>query len=1028
MSKKILLLTCIFFSVFCIFGKEKKLVEGVLSLNEIDELIRSEDKKDFYRAFDELNKYFAAYPDEFDAVQSRITKIMKQRDSYTDSVNTLMDVIKNGEEGREEELKEITDRILKIEHNPLEPRLKIIEDTNYLVSMYQYSAIQNKTKSLISEKKYAEAGKKALEGFKILKENFNLKYSGESIVSKTESQLEKISSLVSQFAALDSKLENATQDFIQAVSKGNESQIDSCLYAVRSVFTDYAKIRNEINDCGLALKTYENDSRFIKGKADTRSGSQEDIFLRHGTEYPAMAVACVYGWKELPDPNRGVLGAMDAHWNIAVESMKKCTAQSINQLAGQFSESNSISRFKALGALPDKSSLLKINKFANYAKAVNGLYSLLKTDDGKQFRQTYPNYNISVDYVDGLASVTEKIVSDVLEISSHKQKALAVANRKNAVDEELVNSSFSNDILSSVIAIDGIRSSIEKNSYRKSNWGSLYKERLSMVSLHEQESGKTPGTDIKDDIIEWNKIERTSMDYEESVGVYADESLLEIYMLLAKHYANCGEIYVHRAETEAGEIGRLVNPSSGNSRRYSQKAVVLTGELTTFITRAKKTLVEGQKKIEGKYSSNYTDLSASIAESINRLDNVVIASQETLATAEKLVKRSEANRRKGDESMKDSRKSLSRENFDRATDQAYKAGDYYIEALKDNYDEDFSRSSSEAVTNLLTEIKDKQKVYIFDEVDSLIAKANLEYRNDNYNAAQDYLNRARERWNVVFPEIDNGEISSLNAVVDIALQANNGRYPTDKVSEISQILSIANQNYDKGVSLAKKGKNAESASEFVKALRKLDELKSIAPKNKDANILRLKIQQFQDPSQFEERFRAKIEQAKLDYKKKDKQLEVYGDLKDLAEMNPNYPGLKALILEIEYEIGIKVRVTDNSKTESAKLLAEAREIFNRAGTNQALLKQAMAKADAALSKYSGNTEAKSLKNRIRVKLDSQVVNLTFEVNEKYQEALNRYNAYDYAGADEIMEQIWKDSRNHTDKIDKLRKRIKAELI
>ena len=59
--------------------------------------------------------------------------------------------------------------------------------------------------------------------------------------------------------------------------------------------------------------------------------------------------------------------------------------------------------------------------------------------------------------------------------------------------------------------------------------------------------------------------------------------------------------------------------------------------------------------------------------------------------------------------MRDSRKSLSRENYDKATDQAYKANDYYIEALKDNYDEEFSKSSSLSVTGLLTEIKESRR-------------------------------------------------------------------------------------------------------------------------------------------------------------------------------------------------------------------------------------------------------------------------------------------------------------------------------
>lgn len=1030
MFKKTLFFTLIFFSIFTFFGKEKKLVEGVMSLAEIDQLILSQDKKDFSRAIEELNKYFAAYPEEFDAVQARLSRVLKERDSYTDSVNQLMKVIKSGEEGKEEELKLITDNILKIERNPSDPRLKVVEDTNYLVSMYKYSSIQNKTKKLIAEKKYGEAAVKAVEGFEILKENFSLNFSGSAIVANTENQITRLLSLSSQVESLSAKLESSVEAYIKAIKGGNENQIDSCLSSVRSVFTDFAKIRNEVNDCGLALKTYEKESLSLKGKAKKSSKDSQDVFLLHGKEYPGLAVGCVYGWKELDDPDHGILGAIDAEWNIAVEKMKAVSAAEINSLAALFSDANSIEKFRALGSLPDKTLLIKIKKYSNYAKAVNGLYSLLKNDDGKAYRPTFPNYNISVDYVEGLASVTEKIVSDILEIYSYRDKAVQISERKNVIDEELVGSAFSGDMLSSVVAIDGIRKSIESNSYRKSNWGSLYKEQLTRISSKNSEKRKSPGIDIKDDIIEWDKIEATSLDFEEAVLSYADEALSRVYVLLAKHYADCGTSYVERAEAEAKNIGKLVNgdPASGNSRRYSQKAVVLTGELTTFITKSKKVLVDGQKKIESAYSPSYWDYSTSIADSINRLDNVVIESRETLVTAEKLVKRAETNRRKGDESMKDSRKSLSRENFDRATDQAYKASDYYIESLKDNYDEEFSRSSSLAVTNLLTEIKDKQKVYIFDEVDNLIVKANQEYRNDNYNEAQDYLNRAKERWNVVFPEIDNGEISNLSSIVEIALLANNGRYPTDKVSEITQILSIANQNYDKGLTLSKKGKNPEAVEEFNKALKKLDELKSIAPKNKDANILRLKIQQFQDPGRFAERFKIKIEQAKIDYKKKDKQLEVYGELKDLAEMNPNYPGLKELILEIEYEIGIKVRITDTSKAESSKLLAEARNIFNKAGTNQTLLKQAMAKADQALAKYSENKEAKSLKNRIRVKLDSQVVNVTFEVNEKYQEALDRYNAFDYAGANEIMEQIWQNSQNRTDKIDKLRKRIKAELI
>ena len=148
-TKVIIFIIITLFSMIRAFCKENSNAEGVLSLKEIDLLIRNNDTRDFQRALDELNKYFAANPNEFDAVQQRIKLIMKSRDLYSSYVNQLVEIIKEGKEDKENELKEITDKLINLERNPGDSRLDIIKDTNYLVSIYQYSAIQNKTKELI---------------------------------------------------------------------------------------------------------------------------------------------------------------------------------------------------------------------------------------------------------------------------------------------------------------------------------------------------------------------------------------------------------------------------------------------------------------------------------------------------------------------------------------------------------------------------------------------------------------------------------------------------------------------------------------------------------------------------------------------------------------------------------------------------------------------------------------------------------------------------------------------------------------
>lgn len=1047
MRIRILLLVISIFSLFAGICREKHEAEGVMTLKEIDFLINDDVHKDYEKALAELNKYFSAYPKEFDAVQKRINLIMKMRDSYSNQVNTLVDVIKNGEEGREYELKDITDRILSLERNPHDMRLNVIKDTNYLVSMYQYSAIQNKTRELVAKGEYGNAAVKAAEGFNVLKENFALRFESNPAVEKAERLTARMTALSAQFKPYEVRISSAVEAYLKALKTGHDSQIDSALSNVRQVFMEAAKIRNEINDGAVELKKLDKELLAKKTKSRSAGNDEKDIYLKHGEEYLSLAEDSVRGWRDNYHPDSGILGAIDAQWNISVEKMKGETVNRIFELGNRFASEYSVEKFKTVGKDPDPESLKAIRKAANCAKVVNGLYALLKEPDGKDFFKASPKYSISVDYIDGLVAVAERVTSNITEISAHASVAEKAAKMENIEEAELNGTSRSSEILDAVVQIDGIFKSVQNDSYRKSNWGTMYKsaleeqksagvhvasrKRASRDSADKSDSERTtPGTALNDRIIEWGALEKVSVDYENEISGYAENSIGSLFRMLAEIYAGCGKKYVAKAQSDCKKINDMIgnDQGSGSTRRYAKKAVTTTRELAAYIEKARNVLIQGQKRIKSQYSALYTEYDDSISDSIVALNEVVVKTKDSLVVAEKYVKRAETNRRKGDESMKDSRKSLSRENFDRATDQAYKANDYYIESLKDDYDEEFSRSSSAAVSRLLTDIKEKQKVYIFDEVDAYLAKADDEYRNDNYTAAQMYLSRAQERWNIVFPEIENGEISNMAGIIDVALQANNGRYPTDKLAEISQILSIANQNFDRGVSLSRNGDKTGSAAEFNSALKKLDELKSIAPRNKDANILRLKIQKFQNPEQFEQRFKARVEQARHDYKKKDRQVEVYNELKDLAEMNPKYPGLKELILELEYEMGIKVRITDTGKAESAELLAQAKALFGKAGTDQEILKQALKKADQAIAKYSGNSEAKSLKNRIRVKLESQVVNITFEINEKYQEAMEKYNSYDYAGANEIIDQIWADSRNHTEKIDKLRKRIKAELL
>ena len=172
MKQKILVFFIMIFSLSIVFSKEETETQNVMSLKEIDRFIDDPQKRNFNKALIELNKFLNENPELFDAVQKRYKKILNSRLLYSKLAEELISLIKNSSEEDTEEIdvriKKLTDEILSLEINPDDPRLEIVKDTNYLVSVRQYSAIQNKTEKLIQSKKYADALKKAEEGFAIL--------------------------------------------------------------------------------------------------------------------------------------------------------------------------------------------------------------------------------------------------------------------------------------------------------------------------------------------------------------------------------------------------------------------------------------------------------------------------------------------------------------------------------------------------------------------------------------------------------------------------------------------------------------------------------------------------------------------------------------------------------------------------------------------------------------------------------------------------------------------------------------------
>ena len=110
---------------------------------------------------------------------------------------------------------------------------------------------------------------------------------------------------------------------------------------------------------------------------------------------------------------------------------------------------------------------------------------------------------------------------------------------------------------------------------------------------------------------------------------------------------------------------------------------------------------------------------------------------------------------------------------------------------------------------------------------------------------------------------------------------------------------------------------------------------------------------------------------------------------DLYEINPDYPGIKKLIYDVEVEVGVRQKaVQKNDIAQSKSLYTEAQKLFSSAGRDEEKLRQALAKVDEAIKLNSGNDDAILLKDEISIRLGGNLsVVMSAEDTEKYNRAI-----------------------------------------
>ncbi|MBN2535010.1 MAG: hypothetical protein JXB88_19165 [Spirochaetales bacterium] len=298
--------------------------------------------------------------------------------------------------------------------------------------------------------------------------------------------------------------------------------------------------------------------------------------------------------------------------------------------------------------------------------------------------------------------------------------------------------------------------------------------------------------------------------------------------------------------------------------------------------------------------------------------------------------------------------------FRRALSKADEAIAAYNESLMFQEDSE-ARRKKDQIEKFKNDVEEKENRLMISEVRKLVEEGRDYYTKGFYEQAYSTFLRALQRWEEIKDE-ENTEILDWLAYAQSAYEIESGRTinETDPLyKEMSQLYNLAKEDYNEGIRLKKAGENDRAQVKFKDASTKLLPILAQFPHNKDARLLDLFIRK-ETGEDFEKTFKEQMDKArnKLSSTKEDK-LDAYYDLKDLETIDPNYRGLRALITEFEYALGIKLKPpTAAEKKRSKELTAQAKPyVVNRQFEYFPLAKQLLREA---LRLDPDNREAKDL--------------------------------------------------------------------
>ncbi len=410
------------------------------------------------------------------------------------------------------------------------------------------------------------------------------------------------------------------------------------------------------------------------------------------------------------------------------------------------------------------------------------------------------------------------------------------------------------------------------------------------------------------------------------------------------------------------------------------------------------------------------------------VDSFSVQAVAALERSQGYLARSMELRAEGEDLLAQTEQAIADLDVERARELWEEARSRFYDALELQDDPEFREEIDRRIVALGVEIQEAQNQRIVQEVRQRIQAANQLYNEEEYLAAQEELLEARRLWELT-NVTENAEIERLLGLVNAALNFEDERTLTEAdplFPILSNYLSIAQDDFERGRELYQNDAADESERYLDRAERNLENVIAVRPNNWEARLLQLRIIEFREGENFDRVFERRFEDVVAQRDAVDP-MSTLTELEVLHEINPDYPGLEDMIVELEIELGIRPDpVTAAQEEQSNELLAQAQGI---AGGGLGQDRAAMQLLEEALELNPQNSVAQALLDELRIRTGGQAtVALSSTAEQQYRRAEALFVQGNVAQAYSIVQNLMQDDANAAyPPLQRLHRRISSRL-